>query len=301
MIAIDLFAGAGGFTDGASAAGASVVWAANHWPAAVECHAANHPRTRHACQDLHQIDWHQVPAHDLLLASPACQGHARARGKEREHHDAMRSTAWAVVSCAEVHRPALAVIENVPEFARWNLYPSWSDALRRLGYALSSRVIDAADLGVPQHRRRLFIVASRSKAPLELPEPARRTHRTARQIIDMRGAGWTRWDRLCARTRARIESGLSTIGPQFLVAYYGSADGGRSLDRPIGTITTRDRYGVVSGQFFRMLSVGEYRAAMGFPSTYWLPSCKKVAKHLLGNAVCPPVSRWITEQLVRSA
>lgn len=74
-------------------AGAEVVWAANHWPVAVEWHAANHPDTVHACQDLHQADWRTVPPHDLLLASPACQGHAKARGKERPHHDAERSTA----------------------------------------------------------------------------------------------------------------------------------------------------------------------------------------------------------------
>ena len=69
---IDLFAGAGGFSEGARDAGCRVVWAANHWQAAVETHAANHPHTDHACQDLHQADWTAVPRHDLLLASPAC-------------------------------------------------------------------------------------------------------------------------------------------------------------------------------------------------------------------------------------
>ncbi len=97
MKAIDLFAGAGGFTEGAIEAGIEVMWAANHWPLAVEYHTANHPSTYHLCQDLHQADWSQVPAHDLLLASPACQGHSRARGTEMPHHDALRSTAWAIV------------------------------------------------------------------------------------------------------------------------------------------------------------------------------------------------------------
>jgi DNA (cytosine-5)-methyltransferase 1 len=81
--AVDLFAGLGGFTAGATAAGARVVWAANHWPVAVQWHAVNHPETAHLCQDLHQADWTQVPDHDLLLASPACQGHTPARGKAR--------------------------------------------------------------------------------------------------------------------------------------------------------------------------------------------------------------------------
>jgi DNA (cytosine-5)-methyltransferase 1 len=67
MNAIDLFAGLGGFTEGAEMAGVRVVWAANHWRAAVDMHSANHPDTEHACQDLHQTDWSQVPAHDLMM------------------------------------------------------------------------------------------------------------------------------------------------------------------------------------------------------------------------------------------
>ena len=118
MRAVDLFAGAGGFSTGATMAGVNVVWAANHWPAAVQVHTNNHPDTIHLCQDLQQADWSLVPAHDLLMASPACQGHSRARGKERLHHDAMRATAWAVVSAAECHLPTVVLVENVPEFAK---------------------------------------------------------------------------------------------------------------------------------------------------------------------------------------
>lgn len=100
---VDLFAGAGGFSTGAAMAGANVIWAANHWKAACEVHEANHG-IKPLCQDLQQADWTSVPAHDLLLASPSCQGHSRARGKDLPRHDAARSTAWAVVSALEVHR-----------------------------------------------------------------------------------------------------------------------------------------------------------------------------------------------------
>lgn len=115
--AIDLFAGWGGFTLGAELAGVRVVWAANHWPRAVEVHAANHPGVEHVCQDLRQADWTALPAFDLLLGGPACQGHseagqpARARGHV---HDAERATAWAVVDCAEATSPRAIVVENVP-------------------------------------------------------------------------------------------------------------------------------------------------------------------------------------------
>ena len=302
MRAVDLFAGAGGFSTGAAMAGAKVVWAANHWPLAVEWHAANHPDADHACQDLHQANWAEVPAHDLLLASPCCQGHSRARGKESGNpkHDASRSTAWAVVSAAEYHRPKAVVVENVPEFLQWSLYPAWAQAMQAMGYALSPQVIDAADHGVPQHRERLFIVATKSRAPVAL-KLAKRSHVHAHTFIDFSAGRWSQVDRpgRAAATLARVRNGRACHGERFLAPYYGSGSGlgGRSLDRPIGTITTRDRWAVVNGSHMRMLSAQECRAAMGFPSDYQLPRQHHQAVHLLGNAVCPPVARDVIEAI----
>lgn len=296
MRAIDLFAGAGGFSTGAIMAGCRVVWAANHWEAAVRIHASNHPGTEHSCQDLHQADWRNVPAHDLLLASPACQGHSRARGIERPHHDAQRSTAWAVVSAAEYHRPPFVVIENVPEFAAWALYPAWCTAMHALGYAIAPQIIDAAGHGVPQNRRRLFIICTRSAHPIELELP-RHDLIGAAKIIDFDAGKWSQIERpgRSTATLARIRSGRLRHGSRFVVPYYGSGSGetGRCLSRPLGTITTRDRWAVIDGDRMRMISVPEARAAMGFPSDYLLPDKPREAMHMLGNAVCPPVARDI--------
>ena len=298
MNAIDLFAGAGGFSTGATMAGCRVIWAANHWPAAVAVHADNHPDTQHACQDLHQCDWTRVPAHDLLLASPACQGHTRARGKERPHHDAARSTAWAVVGAAESHRPQAVVVENVPEFARWTLYPAWCAAMTALGYALAPHIVDAADCGVPQHRRRLIIVGTRSKHPCELRLP-KRDHVVARSVIDFADGNWASIKRhgRSAATLARIAAGRRAHGDRFLVAYYGNEHGGRSLQRPIGTITTRDRWAVIDGDRMRMITVPEARRAMSFPDGYKLPANGGEAMHMLGNAVPPLMARSVVEAL----
>lgn len=291
LLAVDLFAGAGGFSTGAVMAGCNVVWAANHWQAAVDVHSLNHPATAHSCQDLQQADWTQVPAHDLLMASPACQGHSRARGKDRAHHDAQRSTAWAVVSAAEYHRPAVVLIENVPEFAQWALYPAWCAAMNALGYALQPMILDAADHGVAQHRRRLFIACTRSKYPVELELP-RCAHVGSAQIIDFDAGRWSVINKpgRSASTLSRITEGRKSHGSRFLTAYYGSETGGRSMSRPVGTITTRDRWAIIDGDRMRMLSVDECRKAMGFPSGYQLPSRAKDAMHMLGNAVVPVVA-----------
>ena len=302
MKAIDLFAGAGGFSTGARAAGIDVVWAANHWDVALQWHKANHPDAEHYPQDLQQADFRVAPAHDILLASPACQGHSRARGPERPHHDALRSTAWAVVSCAEVHREPVVVVENVPEFSKWALYPAWCAALHALGYSLASMILDAADHGVPQHRRRLFIIATRSRTPIVLKLP-RREHVGADKIVDLGVGRWAEVERQgrSARTLARIAAGRRAYGERFLVAYYGNEHGGRDLRRPIGTITTRDRYAVVDGTRMRMLIADEYRAGMGFPPGYKLPACHKESVHLLGNAVCPPVAEDLLNAIREAA
>jgi DNA (cytosine-5)-methyltransferase 1 len=306
MRAIDLFAGAGGFSTGARMAGVDVVWAANHWPVAVDTHAANHPEAQHVCQDLHQANWSQVPAHDILLASPCCQGHSRARGKASNNpqHDASRSTAWAVVSALEYHRPAYGVVENVREFLAWSLYPAWRLAVQALGYQIAPHSIDAADHGVPQHRERLFLVLSRSARPMMLQLPDR-THVPAAAIIDFSAGNWSPIIKpgRAAATLGRIAQGRRAHGDRFVMPYYGSGSGttGRSLQRPLGTITTLDRWAIVDGDRMRMLRADECRAAMGFPADYRLPAQHRTAVHLLGNAVCPPVARDVINAIREAA
>lgn len=293
MEAIDLFAGAGGFSEGARLAGVRVVWAANHWPQAVKFHRQNHPETKHSCQDLQQADWREVPRHDVMLASPACQGHSQARGKERPHHDALRSTAWAVVACAEYHRSPVVLVENVPEFRRWQLYPAWCDAMYRLGYAVAPHLVDSADHGVPQHRSRLFLVCTQTKYPLHLDLP-KRQHCPIADVIQWDAHEWSPVNRpgRSEKTLQRVAAGRAEFGPRFVAPYYSSGSGltGRSIHRPIGTITTRDRWAVIDGDRMRMLQVPEAKVAMGFPVCYVLPETHRDALFMLGNAVSPPVA-----------
>lgn len=298
LTAIDLFAGLGGSSHGARLAGCKVKWAANHWKAACDFHRLNHPDVEVVCQDLRQFDYSRAPRHDLLLASPECRGHTIARGKERKHHDESRSTAWAVIDCAECHLPSIIITENVPEFLRWQLYPAWEMALHRLGYSLAPFIIDAADHGVPQNRKRVYVVGTRTKNPITLRLP-KRDHVPASSFIDwslptspIRRRGRSR------KTLKRIAASRPVFGDRFLLPYYSSAIRGRSLDRPLGTVTTRDRFGLIDGDRMRMLNVHENRAAMGFPATYILPENEDLAVHLLGNAVCPEVERDLIEAVL---
>jgi len=290
---IDLFAGLGGFSEGARLAGITNVWSGDHWDLACEYHRINHPHATVVQQDLQQADWREVPAHDIVLASPACQGHSPARGKERPHHDALRSTAWAVVACAEYHRSSAIVVENVPEFVKWALFPSWCDALQRLGYAISPHVIDAADHGVPQHRVRVFIVCTKSAAPISLRLP-KRMHRPVNDIIEWEAHSWTPIDKpgRSEATLRRIASGRARYGARFVAPFYGSGSGttGRSIHRPLGTVTTLDRWALIDGDRMRVMQPSENRSAMSFGPHIKLPKVKREANFLLGNAVCPTVA-----------
>lgn len=301
--AIDLFAGCGGFTHGAKAAGLDVRWAANHWPLAVDVHAAAHPETEHECQDLAQADFTAVPEHDVLLASPACQGHSIARGVDRPHHDVTRATAWAVIAAVEANEPEVVVVENVAGFRdRWKLFDVWLSALEAYGYHLTVDVLDAADCGVPQNRERVFVVGRRDRA-VEI-EHGSAEHVPARSFLDVESGNWSRVDRpgRADRTLRQWRAGVEEFGDEpFLAPYYGKGSGliGRSIDRPIGTVTTRDRWALMRGDEMRMLTRDEYRRAMGFPAGYGFEALsKKKAVHLLGNAVPPALAEHVVRQAV---
>lgn len=304
ITAIDLFAGLGGWSTGANMAGVNVLWAANHWPDAVEWHSANHPNTIHACQDLHQADWSQVPAHDLLLASPCCQGHSKARGKANGNpqRDTSRSTAWAVVSALEFHLPELAIIENVPEFLDWTLYPAWASAMNALGYQLTPHIVNCADLGVPQERVRMFLICTRSRAPLHLQLP-KMEHVPATSFIDFNAGRWSPIERpgRATATLERIRNGREQFGDRFVMSYYGNTKSGRSLLRPIGTITTRDRWAIVDGDRMRMLTADENLLAMSFPVGTKRPASHRLTVHMAGNAVPPVAGQRIIQALLAAA
>jgi DNA (cytosine-5)-methyltransferase 1 len=289
MRCVDLFAGWGGFTAGAEAAGCRVVWAANHWRLAVETHALNHPKTRHECQDLRQADWGTLPRYDLLLASPACQGHSTAsQPKRRKYHDALRATAWAVVDCADATSPRALIVENVPSFRQWRLYPVWREALRLLGYHLTEHILTASHHGTPQRRSRLFVVGTRRPVELELatrPEPA------YGPCIDWKAPGWRPWREAAPGAQRRIRAAQKRHGRRFLTQHV-SNHPGVPLDQPIRTITTKDQWGIVDGDRYRPLTLREYARGMGFADSYQWPADLSRADAVkgLGNAVCPPVA-----------
>jgi DNA (cytosine-5)-methyltransferase 1 len=198
--------------------------------------------------------------------------------------------------------PPIIIVENVPEFLDWQLYRPWELAMNALGYAVSPHVIDAADLGAPQNRIRMFLVLTHSKAPLLLSLP-KMAHKPATSFIDFEAGNWSLINKpgRATATLERVAAGRAVFGERFLTSYYGNTKTGRSLDRPIGTITTRDRWAIIDGDRMRMLSRWECRDAMSFPSTYQLPDNHRLAVHLMGNAVCPEPVKHIIKAVREAA
>lgn len=302
--AVDFFAGAGGWGEAARRIGLPVTLAANHWDIAVDAHRLNHTATRHVCQNVDLIDLTTLPDFDVLIASPSCQGSSRARGKERPHHDAERASAWVVPQVLVTRRPRWVVVENVVEMREaFEHYAMWRGTFEASGYGVAEAVLNARDFGVPQDRERLFVVARLGGPPPRVVSPGLPPVAIAK-FIDWEAGQWNPVSEKVAATRARVARAVADgLGDRFLVPYYGSGSGltGRSIGRPVGTITALARWAAVKKdrrgrRVMRMLSVAEVRRAMGFPEGYLLPRNKRNATRLLGNAVVPQVAAEVLAQ-----
>lgn len=302
MRVIDFFCGAGGSSLGATWAGGRVVAAVNHWEIAALSYERNHHvrPLRESCQDVSPAD---LPRADVMLFSPECTSHSRARGA-RPRDEMSRATAWQVVRFVGALAPRAWVVENVTEIAQWPPFGEWVAALRGLGYHVNhdaagrpGQVLDASEFGVPQARRRWFLVGCRDFQPI-IVSPRLPAVPVA-ECIDwsLPSRPITRRERpLAAKTLHRIEEGRRRFGSRHLVQYNGTATA-QPLDSPCRTVTTRDRFALVDGDNIRMLSPRELLRIMGFPEDYYLEGNRSEQIAQVGNAVAPPVMRAILEQV----
>lgn len=313
--ALDLFCGAGGSSWGASAAGASVVCGIDGWELATRTYADNFPKAKAVTAWLRPTSNRRllggIPRIDLLLASPECTNHTCARGS-RARDEESRRTARFVLNYATGLKPRWIVIENVIQMRNWSGYSQLLKLLHR-DYRVTEQVLDAVDFGVPQTRRRLFVICDREVEPPNLSPTRRVKPRAARSILDPTGIWKARPLFGMQRARPTIQRARRAIrelgeGVPFLIVYYGSdgAGGWQSLDRPLRTLTTLDRFGLVewsSGEpTLRMLQVPELKRAMGFdPSFRFCHGSRRDRIKLLGNAVSPPVMAAIVGELIPGA
>ena len=186
---VDNFAGGGGASTGIEmATGYSVDIAINHDPEAIRMHKANHPNTKHYCEDVWQVDPVEAcNGHPVGLAwfSPDCKHFSKAKGGKPKDKF-IRGLAWVACRWAGLVRPRVIMLENVEEFKTWGplnrghhpikskqgkTFERFVQQLTDLGYEVQFKELIAADYGAPTMRKRFFMIARCDGNPIVWPEP----------------------------------------------------------------------------------------------------------------------------------
>lgn len=187
LVMVDHFAGAGGTSTGAIRALEKLsrpykLLAINHWDEALATHKLNHPTVFHIREDLGAIDPREAMDRfdlgrtvDVLWSSPECTEHSYSRGGLPISGQS-RATAWYSLKWCDHLNVKKLIIENVPSFRAWGptdangkrierlkgqTFLAYLAMLRGQGYTVEHKVLNAADYGAAQTRKRLFIIATK--------------------------------------------------------------------------------------------------------------------------------------------
>ncbi|GAA0495289.1 hypothetical protein Ade02nite_18910 [Paractinoplanes deccanensis] len=197
LVAVDLFSGFGGLTQGIEMAGFTTIMAANHKEYKVQVHEANHPHAEHWIADLvdpDSSDYHSardLPAADILVAGISCVQHSQANTQkayeqgltlfdiagDEEYEERVtrserdRATALCVLQYAERHHPRMILVECTTELTSWGpalpnrpkvgdgtTYRWWLKQISNLGYRHKVLYLNSQFFGVPQSRDRYYCV-----------------------------------------------------------------------------------------------------------------------------------------------
>jgi DNA (cytosine-5)-methyltransferase 1 len=326
---MDLFAGCGGMTRGFEDTGAFRSIFAVEWDnAAAETYRRNFG-DHIVAGDIKSVE--EFPQVDVVIGGPPCQGFSplNMTGVGLERRELWREYLRALDDA----QPSMFVMENVPELLRSPEYQDFADAARERGYEIDARILNAADYGVPQRRRRAIAIGSR----LGFPEFPQQTHYQP-EAIGLGGEPWRTFRDAVAglplepdennwhnprnprpmsieryRTipgegegRFHLAERRPDITPDcWLRKKTGSTDvfGRLWWDRPAFTIRT-EFFKPEKGRYLhpsehRPITVREAARCMTFPDDFELPADQPmttVAKQV-GNAVPPLLARRIAETL----
>lgn len=320
--AIDLFSGCGGLSLGLRQAGYEVLAAVEVDSKAQETYRLNHPEVQLYSTDIRKLDpavlreelGLGVGELKLLAGCPPCQGFSRlrTRNKVASIEDPRNNLVLEFQRFAEALRPQNILLENVPSLEGDVRFRSFVAALEGMGYKCLVKVIDAADYGVPQRRKRLIMLASLLGLP-SLPE-AVAERSTVRNALDgLREPGEID-DPLHSIPEKRSEAVRRIIGlipkdggsrrdlPEHLVLNchknstgFSDVYGRMAWDKVAPTITSgchnpsKGRF--LHPEFDRTITLREAALLQGFPRDY-----KFVVAHgkesialMIGNALPPPL------------
>lgn len=184
---LDTFAGAGGFSLGFQLAGANIVGAIEMDSWACETFQLNHPDATvlqgdiTTLSDVQIIDAFGKFCPDIILGGPPCQGFSICNKNNGDHKDPRNSLFIEFIRIGRLLKPQVMIMENVPNLIKARtenqelVIDIITSELHSLGYEVEYRILEATDYGIPQIRKRLFVIASTNKLINPFPE---RTHTT---------------------------------------------------------------------------------------------------------------------------
>jgi|SRR3990172_3048513 len=332
LAAIDLFSGCGGLTLGLKQAGFRVIAAIEIDPLAVETYKKNHPRVRVWEKDIRVLAASLVMEElglkcgelDLLAGCPPCQGFSAITTLNgcRRRSDPRNNLIFEFLRFVRIMRPKAIMMENVPGLVKDRRLKRLNRSLEKLGYKSNAAVLDAADYGVPQRRRRFILMG----CPDLAPKFARRGRKavTVRRAIEKLGPRARRDplhtfpEKRSERVRALIglvpKNGGSRLdlGLQRQLACHRKSDGfkdvyGRMAWNDVAPTITGGCCNPSKGRFLhptknRCITLREAALLQSFPKSYFfsLRRGKFAVAEMIGNALPPEFIRRHATALTRT-
>ncbi len=160
---IDLFAGLGGFHLALKKLGHECVYACEIHESLAELYKKNF--NIEVARDIRKIEPSDIPKHDILCAGFPCQPFSKA-GKQKGRKDKKNGNLFKeIVKILDYHKPKYFILENVPFIKQHDNEKTWKYMVRKLqgklNYKIDHKVFSPHDFGIPQHRKRIFIVGSK--------------------------------------------------------------------------------------------------------------------------------------------
>ena len=285
MRAVDLFSGCGGMSLGFELAGIEVAAAFDNWDSAIQIYRRNfdHPIYK---RDLSRDDVATMIRElnpDLIMGGPPCQDYSIA-GKRQVGERANLTIRFAEI--ARDVRPTWVVFENVYNIERFPTLPKMKSILHDAGYGISSTILDASRCGVPQRRRRFFLVARFGEEDGFFDEEFKRDlSEKAMTVRDYLGDKLgTQYYYMHPRSYNR-RAVFSVDEPSATI---------RGINRPIPENYKRhhgDKVDVAEG--VRALTTRERGYLQTFPDEFEFVGAKTDMELAIGNAVPPNLARYV--------
>lgn len=287
---IDLFSGCGGMSLGFQAAGFDIKAAFDNWSPAADIYASNfdHPIYREDLFADGPIDIIKKYEPDLIIGGPPCQDFSIS-GKRTEGKRANLTIRFAEI-VREI-KPTWVVFENVYNIKRFKTLVEMKQILSDAGYGLSENILDASYFGVPQRRKRYFLIGRRGEEDgffdNFLSNQGASSPLTVRQYLGSELD--TDYYYMHPRSYARravfsVDEPASTI---------------RGINRPIPSNYVQhrgDAASIDSGQV-RHLTTKERSRIQTFPATFNLPGTKTNVELAVGNAVPPNLAEFLARRI----